>query len=525
MTTTITTEIPTTITRVIEMARKDTEKALITRGVAPEDVAKLMVDFTTIQSVKDAGIDGLVEKGFDPEKAAEIYGKVAPTTRRSSGTRTKKADTAKAVEDIEVKPMVLITNKHHSFSDMEQKLVAIRDEMGSKLPLKVIVDISNRIQGTEYADDEGIQRELIKVADRMFESHKMASHESAGVMAAHSIGEPGTQMNMRTFHNAGVANVLTTQGLPRLIEIVDARRVPSTPSMVIPLRGLAAEDEEVAKLVSYEIETTILKNVADITVNATNMTVVITPDARTMDRLKITMDDIVERLNKVKMFRGLVQKGDFEIVINSDVPSYKKLQTLYENAKVTRIKGIDGIKRAVLSKQRMKILKAEGSDGVEGGNRVDGEGWVIITEGSNLKEVLKVEGVDIEYAQTNSVLEIADVLGIEAARNSIIKEALATMKGAGMDVDIRHIMLVADLMTNDGSVKAIGRHGISGKKASVLARAAFEITAPHLLHAAMNGEVDHLEGVAENIIVGQPVTLGTGAVNLIYTPKNQGNEE
>ena len=74
-------------------------------------------------------------------------------------------------------------------------------------------------------------------------------------------------------------------------------------------------------------------------------------------------------------------------------------------------------------------------------------------------------------------------------------------------------------MTNDGCIKAIGRHGISGKKSSVLARAAFEITTPHLLRAAMNGEVDHLEGVAENIIVGQPVTLGTGAVNLEYTPK------
>ncbi|MFA5311951.1 MAG: DNA-directed RNA polymerase subunit A'', partial [Methanomassiliicoccales archaeon] len=89
-------------------------------------------------------------------------------------------------------------------------------------------------------------------------------------------------------------------------------------------------------------------------------------------------------------------------------------------------------------------------------------------------------------------------------------------------VDIRHIMLVSDLMTADGDVKAIGRHGISGRKSSVLARAAFEITAAHLLHAALTGEEDHLDGVAENIIVGQPVTLGTGAVNLVYTPVRRG---
>ena len=140
-------------------------------------------------------------------------------------------------------------------------------------------------------------------------------------------------------------------------------------------------------------------------------------------------------------------------------------------------------------------------------------------------EILAIDGVDSANVMTNSVLEVAEVFGIEAARNSIVHEAVTTLSEAGLDVDIRHIMLVADLMTNDGQVKAIGRHGVSGKKSSVLARAAFEITAAHLLHAAMVGEVDHLEGVTENIIVGQPVTLGTGAVNLIYTPKKKGDKE
>src|SRR5881392_4533953 len=119
---------------------------------------------------------------------------------------------------------------------------------------------------------------------------------------------------------------------------------------------------------------------------------------------------------------------------------------------------------------------------------------------------------------TNSIQEIYEVLGIEAARNAIVNEAYNTLQEQGLTVDIRHIMLVSDMMTNDGDVKAIGRHGISGRKSSVLARAAFEITAHHLLRAAITGEVDYLDGVAENVIVGQPVTLGTGAVNLIYQP-------
>jgi DNA-directed RNA polymerase subunit A" len=178
--------------------------------------------------------------------------------------------------------------------------------------------------------------------------------------------------------------------------------------------------------------------------------------------------------------------------------SFKKLQKTLEQVKVTKIKGIDGIRRAIIGRSQHRR--------------------VVYTEGSNLAKVLELPYVDETRTSTNSIQEIFDVLGVEAARNSIIKEAYDTLQEQGLTVDIRHIMLVADMMTNDGDVKAIGRHGISGRKSSVLARAAFEITAHHLLHAAITGEVDYLDGVAENVIVGQPVTLGTGAVNLVYRP-------
>jgi DNA-directed RNA polymerase subunit A" len=354
-------------------------------------------------------------------------------------------------------------------------------------------------------------RKLIEVANRMYTDHLMDQNESAGVMAAHSIGEPGTQMNMRTFHYAGVANVNVTQGLPRLIEIVDARRIPATPSMVIPLVSEidgGPVDEGVARHIASEIEVTTLLDVASILTDVTNMMLVIVPDARKISEKGITSEDIRDRLNKIKIVRGNVEIDPVKkinIIARSGESSFKKLQQMYDVIKGTKIKGIDGITRAVLSK--------------------DNGGWSIITEGSNLREVLKVRGVDSEHVMTNSILEVADVLGIEAARNALIREAEGTLGEAGLNVDSRHIMLVADLMTNDGYVKAIGRHGISGKKSSVLARAAFEITAAHLLHAAMVGEVDHLEGVTENIIVGQPVTLGTGAVNLEYRPKKRRTEE
>ena len=143
--------------------------------------------------------------------------------------------------------------------------------------------------------------------------------------------------------------------------------------------------------------------------------------------------------------------------------------------------------------------------------------WVIRTDGSNLEGVLAIEGVDPRKTTTNDIHEIAKILGIEAARNALIKEAHAVLEEQGLDVDIRHVMLVSDIMTNTGEVKQIGRHGISGKKSSVLARAAFELTIQHLVNAAIAGETDPLKGVIENIIVGQSMPLGTGSVELFMT--------
>ena len=480
------------------MAIKDTKNALYKRGISEETVALIMNDksLTTLAAISEAGVDRLVELGLMEEEAASVIAKIG---KRKATTPSK---AKKEVEEIvPVEPMEEVV-KSYTLSDDEKSLEELSESLGLELPLKIIVDIADRIKKAELSDEK--KEQLLRRADEMYKSHKMDQNESAGVMAAHSLGEPGTQMNMRTFHYAGVANVNVTQGLPRLIEIVDARRIPSTPSMNIPLIGTAAQDESVAKFVASNIEITTLLDVAHVETDITNMRLIIVPEPRKMEAKGITEDDIVERLKKVKAVKGMVERDGFEIVISSDEPSYKKLQIMFDAIKNAKIKGIDGITRAILS-------KTEGS-------------WKIVTEGSNLKEVLKVEGVDTENVMTNSILEVADVLGIEAARNSIIHEAMGTLGEAGLDVDIRHIMLVADLMTNDGYVKAIGRHGVSGKKSSVLARAAFEITAAHLLHAAMVGETDPLEGVTENIIVGQPVTLGTGAVNIIYDPKKKGSE-
>ena len=163
------------------------------------------------------------------------------------------------------------------------------------------------------------------------------------------------------------------------------------------------------------------------------------------------------------------------------------------------VKGVSGIMRTVIRRNAMT------------------KEWIIYTQGSNLVGVLTTPGVDATRTTTNSVQEISEVLGIEAARSAIIYEAMQVLEEQGLDVDIRHIMLVSDLMTSKGVLRQIGRHGISGQKASVLARASFEVTVKHILSASIRGERDHLKGIAENVIVGQMIPLGTGTVNLLRT--------
>lgn len=309
-----------------------------------------------------------------------------------------------------------------------------------------------------------------------------------------------THNTMRTFHYAGVAEMNVTLGLPRLIEIVDARRVPSTPVMEVFLREGKADLERMRRY-AQEIEMTHLEDVAEIETDVLNDRVTVYPHEARMRSRGVTWDDLDQALKKMKREKVRRVVGDEEreveaYVLESGQASYKRLQRLLEQVKGTKIKGIDGVHRAIIRRR--------------------GEEYVIYTEGSNLAAALQLPYVDPTRTNSNNITEIHEVLGIEAARNAIIREASETLAEQGLTVDIRHIMLVSDMMTNDGDVKAIGRHGISGRKSSVLARAAFEITSHHLLKAAITGEVDYLDGVAENVIVGQPVTLGTGAVNLVF---------
>jgi len=343
------------------------------------------------------------------------------------------------------------------------------------------------------------KKEMTEIIERVMESYEYACVEpceAVGVVSAQSIGEPGTQMTMRTFHYAGVAEINVTLGLPRLIEIVDARKTPSTPMMTVALEKEYATDRDMARTLAWEIEATRIEHLADVTTDLAQMQLIVDLNEKTLIQRTVTIEDIADKLRDgLGVMVTISDAVDNQIIVTPDTPSYRELLQIAKKIHTITLKGIDGIRRVVIRK--------------------DGEEYTLYTEGSVLKEVLQIEGVDVTRTYTNNIGEIYEVFGIEAARNSIIKEAMDTLGEQGLTVDIRHIMLVADIMSCDGEVKQIGRHGISGEKASVFARAAFEVTVNHLLEAGMRGDVDELNGVTENIIVGQPIKMGTGDVHLV----------
>jgi len=323
--------------------------------------------------------------------------------------------------------------------------------------------------------------------------------EAVGMVAAQSLGEPSTQMTLRTFHFAGVRELNVTLGLPRLIEIVDARKTVATPIMEVYLEGEYAHDREKALEVARELELTTVENVSRvITVDYVDYSIVIELDPEMLENRGVEPKDVVKALNRIKGKKGSVELDGLTIIFRTGLEDAVKLKRMYDRVRTLRVRGVKGIKRAVVRYDE-KL----------------GE-YKIITEGSNLVAALSTEGVDHRRTISNNIYEVAEVLGIEAARALIIKEMKNVLDEQGLDVDLRHIMLVADAMTLNGRIRQVGRHGVAGEKPSVLARAAFEVTVKHLVDAAVRGEVDELKGVVENVMVGSRIVpLGTGIVKLL----------
>jgi len=467
-------------------------------------------------------VHGIIQGAASPTKNQIGDGSIQTSVRLRRGIRRRR--TAKTVQALEAYDPDLgedgIPKAYNDELSETPVFIAISkaaEKAGAKFSQQTIHDL------TEAVHNRDIDKLTAKKAEKLVDEANRAQHmamidpyEAAGIITAQSIGEPGTQMTMRTFHYAGVATVNVTQGLPRIIEIVDARKVPNTPTMTIRLSGDNKESATAAKKLAAAIEITTTVNIADIDTDVAQRRLVLKLKKGNLKQKGMTPAEVKDKLERalrlhvqadkeknpsiLTLIPGVQTEDDLKN-LEENPPSYTELLQLEDKIRDMRLKGVPNIERA-----NVQLDDRTGE-------------YYLSTIGSNLARISDMEGIDRSKTYTNNIIEIYQYLGIEASRQAIVNELQATLDGARLEVDVRHLLMVADVMTSEGEVRAIGRHGVSGTKHSILARAAFEVTVNHLLKAGIIGERDNLTGVAENIIVGQPISLGTGSVELYYIPE------
>ncbi len=320
--------------------------------------------------------------------------------------------------------------------------------------------------------------------------------EPVGMIAAQSLGEPGTQMILRAFHFAGIESTIATSGLPRIVELVDARKRPETPVTYVYLTNEYKKSMDKAEAV--------LKKISEVRMNSVVRRVL---ENFSKGIIKLVLDTQVMKANDItpgQLSQKVAKKLDAKTKVDSDGNILVRLRT----KKLTEVRSTS-----------VKLMK-DVVQGIEGTGKAilqtdpkTGE-FYLITSGSNIENIIDVDGVDKTRLYTNDVFAMYRQFGIEAARNTIVKELATTLKEQKIGVDVRHLMLIADAMTYSGTIKGVGRHGLSGQKQSVFARAAYEETVKHLVNAAAFSEIDNMRGVTENILVGKQIPIGTGSVRL-----------
>lgn len=402
-----------------------------------------------------------------------------------------------------------------------------------------------------------------------FRASVVHAGEMAGVLAAQSIGEPATQMTLNTFHNTGISAKNVTLGVPRLNEILNVGKNIKTPSCIINLH--VRDDLKEATDVITKIEYTRL---GDITVRteifydpdpmdtvveedkefvafASQFLGVDLGDSRPEEMspwvLRIVLNEkfINPRIEQDPTFSlGIIAEKITEYfnngvhVIYSDVNSttgfvlrvriltegraeggegddnaanedYELLRRMQRSLlDDLHLFGVPGIKKVYLSKK--KVNRWSENDGFQ---TVDE--WVLETDGTNLAEVMTFPQVDHTSTVSNDLVEMFQVLGIEGARACLFNELRGVLSFDGAYVNYRHIAALADSMTYGGYLMAVSRHGINKGESGPMLRASFEETVEVFMNSAAFSQYDILNGVTENVMLGQLAKLGTGIVDLM----------
>ena len=370
-------------------------------------------------------------------------------------------------------------------------------EYESKLPASILQEVKDNLP--EKCTEAKLKKILEKVYAEYVSSLAEAG-ESVGLVAAESIGEPGTQMTLNTFHFAGVAEMQVTTGLPRLIEILDGRKTIATKTMELYLNEPHSKGKDITKVAESLKETKFGEFIREIVVNLAESRLEASMDEKRMKQLDTNTATLVKSLSKATKTLKFADEGNRIIITPSgkedDPNTLYKIKEKLKDVYVTGLKGIT---------QVLPVRK--------------GDEYIILTAGSNLKDALKDPRIDGTRSFSNDIYEMQKLFGIEVARQIVINEIIKVIESQGLNVDLRHFMLVADAMCMSGQLLGINRYGIVKEKPSVLARASFETPIRHVINASISGETDFLNSVIENVMLNQPVPTGTGLPGLVTKVK------
>ena len=452
----------------------------------------------------------------------------------------------------------------------------VRKEFPNNRIFEILVDVhlhpktlihTYRISSEEYDT-------IISILLKKFNDCKISPGEMVGALAAQSIGEPATQMTLNTFHFAGVsAKSNVTRGIPRLKELIHVSKNMKSPSTIVYLRDDMCDDQLKARFAKHQMEYTVLKDVisssaiyydpkhveddTDISEDKqllafyrffeqakkgisgeveeeqeSQETMVpwiirFTFNKELMVDKGITMEDIALVLHKydsetlsfvytddnAKELVGRISldikpPSEYEegVQDQSDIISiFKNINNDIMNNVV--IKGIQNIKDIVISDSHRTLKQDKEYKRVKE--------HILETDGTNLLEALMSEYTDETRCYSNDIVEVYNVLGIEAARNILIEEIQGVVAHEDEYINQRHIEVLCDTMTSRGILMPINRQGINLGDIGPLAKCSFEDTTDQLIKASIFSEKDKLTGVSSNIMLGQMIRSGTGMSQLL----------
>ena len=260
--------------------------------------------------------------------------------------------------------------------------------------------------------------------------------EAVGIIAAQSIGEPGTQLTMRTFHTGGVAGGDITQGLPRVEELFEARK-PKGLAIIAEFGGVAT------------IKDTKKKREIIITDNETG-------NSKTY---------LIPYGSRIKIQDGVYLEAGDELTEGSINPH-----------DILKIKGVRAVQDYMIQE---------------------------------VQRVYRLQGVEINDKHVEMIVrQMLKKIKIEESGDSDV------LPGTSMDVldynDMNEALLAEGKEPADGKQVMLGITKASLATDSFLSAASFQETTKVLTEAAINGKVDHLIGLKENVIIGKPIPAGTG---------------